>query len=581
MTLTLSVAVALLLLVMWGLWTAQRRRLREAIREADTATLAPAPLMPIPANDRPWESLGETVRQALSSGASPTDGRPLVSMDAESLTQPWPLDMAERRSRVSQRLWFVDGNCQLPSGVHFASAVVCTGDLTTRRHSGTQTLLASARVRLSPHTQVGEWVRGLTVEAQEGCGLGRLATAQAALHIAPGVRFTELEAPVIRCVDSSDRPGASSAGIRGPLTEAEGVHWDRHHQRGQTLSPVRTAALRTWTGDLISRSDLILGEGAHVRGNLRCQGDLTLRAGCRIEGSIIAFGEIFVAPGCQITGSIQSEAQLTLGPGCVIGTLERPSIVKVARLTKAPGVILHAEIWVGSDSVEPLRRLRKAPRQHDVTAIARPSDASRLILGLAPTTADGAGRTHPGDWALGLPADSWISTEQGARSDDATTQVKANHAWEGDLDCAGDLRISEGCRAIGRVRAQGDVNVDAGTLLMGSIECRGVLRIHGGNQIGGALRSALAIHIGPGCVIGTPAQPVTVLAPEVTLGLGTVIHGRVVAGPLSGLCTLPVTVQNAGGRMPTAPCAPTAAEPSRAPASIALVPATPGVAMAA
>ncbi len=580
MTLTLSVAVVLLLLVTWGLWTAQRRRLHEAAQEADSPSTPPTPLMPLPAADQPWETLGASVRQALQSGTAPASDPPLVSMDAESLTQPWPLDMAERRTRVSRRLWFVDGNCQLPSDVHFAAAVVCTGDLTTRRHSGTQTLLAHARVRLSPHTQVGEWVRGLTIEAQEGCGLGRRAVAQAALHVAPGVRFTELEAPVIRCVDSSDRPGASSAGIRGPLTEAEGVHWDRHHQRGQTLSPVRTAALRTWAGDLISRSDLILGEGAHVRGNLRCQGDLTLRAGCRIEGSIVAYGEIFVAPGCQVTGSIQSEAQLTLGPGCVIGTLERPSVVRVARLTKAPGVILHAEIWVGSDSVEPQRRLRKAPRQHDATAIARPSDASRLILGLAPVTAEGAGRTHPGDWALGLPADSWISTEQGARSDEATAQVKTNHAWEGDLDCAGDLRISEGCRAIGRVRAQGDVNVDAGTLLMGSIECRGVLRIHGGNQIGGALRSAQAIHIGPGCVIGTPSQPVTVLAPEVTLGLGTVVHGRVVAGPLGGHCTLPVTVQNAGSPASPARSGPIA-EPARPPAAITLVPGSPGVAMAA
>ncbi len=530
----LTVTALLIPMIPAGLWL--RRKMGHGAAAAASSSPA-ASTQATPHGDA--RGFRRRLSDAVEHGRASLGLRRLSVLSPEDLKHPWPLEAEERRAGHSERVWYVDGNCTLPGAMDFDAEVVSTGNLRTqpgRRHFA---LMADGTLNVAPETHIVQWAHADCIDIADGAEIGGTVHAETQLHLAPGVCFHGLDAPVIRTVDRMDRAGTLLVGPARPLTEAEGVYWDTRSQRGHTLAPLQITPLRQWEGDLISRSDLRLGEGCMVRGHVRCHGDLTLQAGCCVEGSLSAYGEIFLSPGCQITGDIQSDALLTIGPGCVIGSPELPVTLRVAQLEMAKGVVLHGRVSIARHWVDWHRRSGTRVRT-SAEAAAVPSAATRDILGLNTTAVEGTSGWAMPEWVFGLPASRWQATSAAGvfQAQDARADIQSNHAWEGRLVCPGDLHIAEGCRAIGSIEAAGSVLLEAGTLLMGDISCGQDLRVSGGTQLGGSLRSETAIHLGPGCVVGSAGHPVEIDAPVVTIGLGTVVHGRVCTRGVGGR-TLP------------------------------------------
>ena len=113
---------------------------------------------------------------------------------------------------------------------------------------------------------------------------------------------------------------------------------------------------------------------------------------------------------------------------------------------------------------------------------------------------------------------------------DGNTDLPPGVVHHGDLVVAGKLTIGAEARIHGSVKAHRGIQVGRGGVITGSLVSRTTIETAGKVTIGGPVIAEDEIILGEGTMVGQPSRETTVVAPLVTLGLGSVIFGQVSAG---------------------------------------------------
>lgn len=261
----------------------------------------------------------------------------------------WPLNDSEHEAAISQRVWNVVGDAELPAGISFLAEVAAQSSLQSAAGGIYRALWAGLRLQLAPRSVVLRWAHAPQVTVGAGCQLAGRVTADNRIDIAAQTTFTLLHAPMVcfvvpqcaRVAPAMDMPLTLRSGLPPPVV------WNEVACRGVCNESLKVGRHNAWRGDLIVAGDLWLGESCTVDGSLKSAGLLTLEARCKVSGSIVSVGLIQMAADCMAGGSVISETAIVLGPGCIIGTPERPCTVAAPRIEVASGVIVHGTLWAG------------------------------------------------------------------------------------------------------------------------------------------------------------------------------------------------------------------------------------------
>jgi hypothetical protein len=293
------------------------------------------------------QAFGRQLAAALAAGDA-TLGAAVIAR-GPAAGGAWPLEAGERTARRTRRLWFVEGDAELPAAIDFLAEVAASHNLRSAADAHYGALLARGELMLAPGCTVQRWAHAERVEVQAGSRLdGRVSAEQALLLHGPAA-FVLLHAPVIRFGDAPAGGASATDAPDGvfPLGLTDGVTWDASGERALAQAALDVGSHRAWRGDLVVRGDVRLGTGCNAHGSVKAHGGLLLGAGSSASGSLIAEGEIRLAAGCTVRGSVVSETLVVLGPGCVIGAPGRPATVAAPRIEAAAGVVVHGTVWAG------------------------------------------------------------------------------------------------------------------------------------------------------------------------------------------------------------------------------------------
>lgn len=113
---------------------------------------------------------------------------------------------------------------------------------------------------------------------------------------------------------------------------------------------------------------------------------------------------------------------------------------------------------------------------------------------------------------------------------DGDAELPPGTEHHGDLVVAGTLLIGAGARIVGSVKAHRGIQVRRGGVITGSLVSRTTIGTAGDVTIGGPVIAEDEILLGESTTVGQPSRETTVVAPRVSLALGSVIFGQVNAG---------------------------------------------------
>lgn len=267
----------------------------------------------------------------------------------------------------------VQGSAQLPFQQHqsmdIVDCLVIAGDGTTLPDSMTllrevygvgslrggtdcayRAILAERDLELGMRSVVLRWVHSVGgLDVQEGTILYGRASSDQALHLAPGVTFEWIAAPVISIVSAKEyaTPKLEEKVQRSPLDLGDMIAMSDNTYRSDGDFTVAEKSLLT--GHLVVTGGLVVGPGAHVRGNLKAHETVTLGDGCRIDGSIVARSTVVIGKNCIIGGPLISEQEIIVGHGSAIGTLEKPATVSAPRVSLHAGVTVSGMVVVNNE----------------------------------------------------------------------------------------------------------------------------------------------------------------------------------------------------------------------------------------
>ena len=101
-------------------------------------------------------------------------------------------------------------------------------------------------------------------------------------------------------------------------------------------------------GDIMTRGILECADGVRVGSGRAANvyaSDLRMGQGCQIDGNIICSGEVSLATGCVISGNVMARGSLSMGKGC-----EARDIISLGAIFLAEGVRIQDDvIWARGD----------------------------------------------------------------------------------------------------------------------------------------------------------------------------------------------------------------------------------------
>ncbi len=109
----------------------------------------------------------------------------------------------------------------------------------------------------------------------------------------------------------------------------------------------------------------------------------------------------------------------------------------------------------------------------------------------------------------------------------ATLSIPDHVRVEKHLIAKRALTCGSGVEVMGDTKAGKSMRIGRGAVIRGSLVCAGLIEIEADCRIKGPVISERGIRIGTGCVIGTPAQPTTVSAPQIAIAPGAQVSGTV------------------------------------------------------
>jgi cytoskeletal protein CcmA (bactofilin family) len=151
-------------------------------------------------------------------------------------------------------------------------------------------------------------------------------------------------------------------------------------------------------GDVMTRGILECGPGVRIgirRSANAYASDLKMGQGCQVDGNIICSGEVALESGCVVTGNVICRGSLSMGRGC-----EARDVISLGSLHLAEGVRIQDDVvWA----------------RGDITAMAP------LLAGRVPL--EGQKVSHSG-WELNLNQDKVRATPSAAPEEDFLLSLK-------------------------------------------------------------------------------------------------------------------------------------------------------------
>ncbi|MBW3629960.1 MAG: hypothetical protein KY464_11760 [Gemmatimonadetes bacterium] len=242
---------------------------------------------------------------------------------------------------------------------------------------------------------------------------------------------------------------------------------------------------------------------AHV---MVVQTPVTLQGGLLITAEVYATQALGTGPGCTLRG-ILGEADLDLGgESVVLRWLHGEADVHVGRdsilygRASAEGVLrLEAGCRFERIQAGRIEFGRAAPPQ----ALAQPTPTSEL---------DNV------DYEM-LTADCWMVRDDCGVS--PATRITPS------LVVHGELTLGAGSHALQSLKGRQDVQLERGCRVDGSLVSGQSIRVGEECRIAGPMIAERDVHIAAGTVVGSPLQPTTISAENVTVGAGAVVFGAI------------------------------------------------------
>lgn len=238
----------------------------------------------------------------------------------------------------------------MPDGMTVMREVYGVGSLRGGTDCAYRAILAEGDLELRMKSVVLRWVHSVgALDVHEGTILHGRASSDQALHLASGVTFEWIAAPVISVVPAKeDAIGKVEGKVqRSPIDLGDMVAMSDNTYRSDGDFTVAENSLLT--GHLVVTGALVIGSGSHVRGNLKAHETVTLGDGCKIDGSIVARSTVIIGENCVIVGPLISEQEITVGHGSAIGTLEKPATISAPRVSLHTGVTVSGMVVVKNE----------------------------------------------------------------------------------------------------------------------------------------------------------------------------------------------------------------------------------------
>ncbi|KAF7597856.1 MAG: hypothetical protein CGU28_16375 [Candidatus Dactylopiibacterium carminicum] len=107
--------------------------------------------------------------------------------------------------------------------------------------------------------------------------------------------------------------------------------------------------------------------------------------------------------------------------------------------------------------------------------------------------------------------------------------VPAGHMIKAALLVSGRLEIGEGCHVIGDLRAGRGIIIGRNVVIEGAVYSDGSISIGACCRIVGPIVARNQITLGTQGWVGSPIEPATMLAEQIRIYEGSVVHGSVIA----------------------------------------------------
>lgn len=262
-----------------------------------------------------------------------------------------------RLERMEQKVaaLVVAGDLTIADGLRLDCDIWALGDVTVGSNCTLRALAADGSVTLGPRSVVNRWVdAGRTLHLRAGATVVNTASAGEDVVLENGFRGGKLAGRVVRitAVDVEARAAACEQlavyqSLRDRYGSPPGT--PNPQSAGDWILPHSACTDgRFWTGpgtvmlhDLIVRSQLQLGEGSIIAGDLHVEGECTMAPRAMVTGNL-ACGRLTMGAGAVVGGSIHVDGDAIVGEGVMIGLLS-----PTAGLAVTGSVQMHEKAVVG------------------------------------------------------------------------------------------------------------------------------------------------------------------------------------------------------------------------------------------
>lgn len=255
---------------------------------------------------------------------------------------------ADERASLLEAVVAACGDLTLPDHVTAAKELYAQGSVGGGTGGVYRAILAAGDVVLGPESRTLRWVHadGSVRFGPDGRAYGRVS-ADRVITLGPGCRFERLGAPRIEfgVVESvAARPADRLLPRLEPEQAGPGTIVESGAGRWLVKGDLEIPPDVLVEGDLVVTGTCRLGRGVILAGSAKSHEDLVLEDGAEVRGAVVGQREVRVAAGCRIAGPVIAERAVQLAGGTVVGAPERPATVSGPDVTVATGAVVFGAV---------------------------------------------------------------------------------------------------------------------------------------------------------------------------------------------------------------------------------------------
>ena len=227
----------------------------------------------------------------------------------------------------------------LPADTTFSRDIYAGGGFIGGMENKYRAILGEKDVQLGHGSKVMRWVHAVgAFRAEECCDLYGRVSSDSSIRLRAGCTFLRLNAPRIEAGSSEQTAAANTRRAREARTPSQSP---RRLQDGDfVIGPDEE-----FTGDLVVRGKLRVGEGARVWGSVKSEKEMTIEDAVLVGGSLISATTARIGANCAIYGPVIAERELEIQAGTSCGSPEHPTTVSAPRIRIEEGVVVFGTLW--------------------------------------------------------------------------------------------------------------------------------------------------------------------------------------------------------------------------------------------